>query len=596
MPTKAYSYLRFSSPAQMEGDSLRRQLEASQRYAKENHLDLDTSLTFHDLGVSALGGDHRTKGKLGALITAIDTGRIATGSFILVESLDRLSREDVLTAMEELVKLLRRGVYVVTLQDNQRYSEERYKSEPMSLMQSILIMQRAHEESETKSRRVKAAWDNKRALARRDKTPMTPKLPYWLQLNKATNEIEEIPERADIIRWIYDQASKPIGGYKILHILNERGVPTFGKSTAWYGSYIQKILKNRSVYGLYQPYETLRVDGKKKRVPAGEPIENFFPVVVSRAQFERVREIAQSKRLSRVSTGKHLSNLFTGVVHCGHCPPDDNSMAYINKSEGLSYLVCSRAQRGAGCKYHSWRYPFVEEAILKGLRELDLKVLVTPSDEETRRIETLKDHLYQYQGEREDANQRLTNIINQSETIPVDQRAAYGPLLERIPKLTKTIEEIDQRIAETTSEMTKVKDRLDTVEHKVKALGESLDQWATNADISPDELYERRSKLAYELKGVIKEVTFYRHQGDGIHGQIMLTFHELPYARTITVGKKYRTVEVLDAEWMWPPDGLSRKPRGLTDKQREAINQLFQGPMEIKGYHKTKPVTKETTQ
>ena len=38
---KAYSYIRFSSTRQMRGDSLRRQTELSEQYAKEHNLELD---------------------------------------------------------------------------------------------------------------------------------------------------------------------------------------------------------------------------------------------------------------------------------------------------------------------------------------------------------------------------------------------------------------------------------------------------------------------------------------------------------------------------------------------------------------------------
>ena len=46
----AYSYIRFSTPEQMKGDSLRRQLEASRKYAAEHDLVLDDTL--RDLGKS----------------------------------------------------------------------------------------------------------------------------------------------------------------------------------------------------------------------------------------------------------------------------------------------------------------------------------------------------------------------------------------------------------------------------------------------------------------------------------------------------------------------------------------------------------------
>ncbi len=61
---KAYSYLRFSTPDQIKGDSLRRQTEAAKAYAKRHGLDLDESLTFRDMGISAFRGKDAVEGTL----------------------------------------------------------------------------------------------------------------------------------------------------------------------------------------------------------------------------------------------------------------------------------------------------------------------------------------------------------------------------------------------------------------------------------------------------------------------------------------------------------------------------------------------------
>ena len=73
---KAYSYLRFSTPDQMQGDSYRRQTEAARNYAEQNSLDLDEALTFRDLGVSAFRGANVIDGALGQFIEAVDTGHV----------------------------------------------------------------------------------------------------------------------------------------------------------------------------------------------------------------------------------------------------------------------------------------------------------------------------------------------------------------------------------------------------------------------------------------------------------------------------------------------------------------------------------------
>jgi DNA invertase Pin-like site-specific DNA recombinase len=57
---KAYSYVRFSTPDQMNGGSFERQTKKAADYASAHDLDLDTTLTFQDLGVSQ---QERTNGR-----------------------------------------------------------------------------------------------------------------------------------------------------------------------------------------------------------------------------------------------------------------------------------------------------------------------------------------------------------------------------------------------------------------------------------------------------------------------------------------------------------------------------------------------------
>jgi DNA invertase Pin-like site-specific DNA recombinase len=84
---KAFSYIRFSTPDQLKGDSLRRQLQSSREYAESRGLILDETLSMRDLGLSAYHGEHRTKGALGKFLELVDTGEIPKGSTLIVESL-----------------------------------------------------------------------------------------------------------------------------------------------------------------------------------------------------------------------------------------------------------------------------------------------------------------------------------------------------------------------------------------------------------------------------------------------------------------------------------------------------------------------------
>ncbi len=77
---KAYSYLRFSSPEQLKGDSFRRQWEAAKAYAARNALDLDETLTFHDMGMSGFKGANAQRGELALFRRGVEDGLIAEGS------------------------------------------------------------------------------------------------------------------------------------------------------------------------------------------------------------------------------------------------------------------------------------------------------------------------------------------------------------------------------------------------------------------------------------------------------------------------------------------------------------------------------------
>lgn len=161
---KAYSYIRMSTEGQLQGDSLRRQTDRSRQYALEHGLDLDETTTFRDIGVSAFRGENLKHGALSRFKEAILNKQIPRGSYLLVESLDRFSRDDIDFAVTEFLQLLRAGINVVTLIDGRVFSPG--QRDPMDLILSLVTLARANDESKHKSDRLAQFWANKRAHAR----------------------------------------------------------------------------------------------------------------------------------------------------------------------------------------------------------------------------------------------------------------------------------------------------------------------------------------------------------------------------------------------------------------------------------------------
>jgi DNA invertase Pin-like site-specific DNA recombinase len=71
-----------------------------------------------DKGVSGYTGVHRdnpNRHALAAFVAQVKAGPIPFGSYLIVESLDRLSCEDLIPALTLLLQLISKGVRVVQL-------------------------------------------------------------------------------------------------------------------------------------------------------------------------------------------------------------------------------------------------------------------------------------------------------------------------------------------------------------------------------------------------------------------------------------------------------------------------------------------------
>ena len=158
---RVYSYRRFSSERQAQGHSLERQTAAARVWCQENGHVLDEDLALSDLGISAFKGKNATEGALAAFLIAAKEGRIPRGSILLVESLDRLSRNTITDAVALLTSIVRAGIRVVSLIDGKEWNENTI-NDTVNFMMSVLLFARAHEESATKARRVRAAFAKKR--------------------------------------------------------------------------------------------------------------------------------------------------------------------------------------------------------------------------------------------------------------------------------------------------------------------------------------------------------------------------------------------------------------------------------------------------
>lgn len=399
-PPRAYSYLRFSTVEQAAGDSRRRQTELAEKYAATHGLVLDDQLTFQDLGVSAFSGAN-LKGALGAFLAAVHSQLIKPGSFLLVENLDRVSREGFWDAFPTIQSIVNAGIVLVTLTDERRYDLAECRTNPMVIMGMVMGLVRAGEESSLKARRVGEAWAAKRARA--GTTPMTARVPGWCVLDKASGKIKLIPERAAIVRQIFKLVLKGAGQDSIAKQLNAKRVPTFGRAKVWQRSYIAKIVSNPAVVGTFHPHLKRKEEGGKRK-PL-DPMKGYYPPVVDKTTFNRVQALLRSRTPLR---GRHaasgvVQNLFSGLARCPKCGGTFTRVYKGKGPKGGAYLACALAKTGGGCKYHAIRYDRVETAFLRDAEQVlnempagdpgALDAAVTEADAAIQYVEEQRDNL-----------------------------------------------------------------------------------------------------------------------------------------------------------------------------------------------------------
>lgn len=392
---KAYSYLRFSTPEQMRGDSFRRQTALAERYAATNHLDLDTELRFNDAGVSAFRGlNLGPDGQLGHFVVALEQGVVPQGSYLLVESLDRISRESPRVALRALERVVDAGAVVVTLIDGRKYDKETLDTDHTALLTSIIIFMRSHEESAVKASRLKAAWAEKRSKAVTRRAPMTRSCPAWLELDAVAGEYREIPERVEVVQRIFQMTLAGAGQHSIAQALNREGVAPFKQGLHWHRSYVAKLLDSPAVEGTFIPHLQTYEAGKKVR-QALEPIKDYFPRIIAAEVIENLRLLRATS--SQPRRGRHaaqpLNNIFGGLCRCANCGA---SITMTNKGGGWLYYVCSRAKAGAGCAYRTLRYKAIEQCFFEEWKNI-LGAMPQPSRSNKagviESIETLQEHL-----------------------------------------------------------------------------------------------------------------------------------------------------------------------------------------------------------
>lgn len=400
---QAYSYIRWSSKKQSTGDSLERQLDYARKIASEHHLEL---VEIVDKGVSAFKGKNASDGELGRFIDAVEAKRIPNNCWLIVENLDRISRDNIVKSTRLFTHLIELGVTVVTGMDDKIYSYDSVVANPTELMYSLMLFMRANEESKTKSSRtvknalgmIRKHQEGERSV---DGYPFAIEVvgshPFFVDTSEGV--VKPHPLYFDAARLILTKRADGWGTNRIKKYLDATVPPPLNRRNktlkTWSHDTIRRLPHTEQILGIRR----VTLEGIEYE------LKDYYPRLVSDDEYQKLQYVLSKRKVN--STSRNHVGLFTGIKvgKCHHC---GGTLCVYRASrrdravtETLRY-ACTNKQKGEPCEQRTFAHTQIEDALIR----VGMMKLWKPTNNEsfdTTELDVKRNHL-------EDLNQQSSNL------------------------------------------------------------------------------------------------------------------------------------------------------------------------------------------
>lgn len=378
---QAISYIRFSSAQQGKGTSTQRQREMVQEWLSRNPDYVESDLSASDEGRSGYTGEHLKHG-LGQIKAAIELGKIKAGDVLLVESLDRLGRLGLMEMIQLVGDILRTGVELVTLEDQQIYTTESANNNLLYLL--VGKTQGAHQYSKNLGRRVASAYESKRISARAG-VKINKASPWWI--DSKTMELKE--PQATVVK----QAIK-------LYLSGEGTRSVLIKLKADYPGLLENTHPSRFVRWFRS--RALLGDWVTK----GETINNVYKPLIELSVYNDLQSALERRT---IKPGPEEKYLLSGLILCKACnkpfhfrrqKPKETKLAPLDSlayklKPIIIYANCKDyLQRGACNNNSTWPYEVLEfifkQCVMECLIEIAEGRALSNKDVELNQLQALK--------------------------------------------------------------------------------------------------------------------------------------------------------------------------------------------------------------
>lgn len=390
----AIVYIRWSTANQEDGNSLERQkLLATEAARLKGWRIVETHV---EAGKSAYHGRNRSeKGKLREIEERAARGELA-GMVLIVEAMDRLSRQEPLESINLLSDLCKKGLTIYEAGTGTTYDLAKIKESWANLIVALARAGEAHDSSRIKAKRVTSAWRRTQEEGRTKDGKADPRLcPYWMEV--VNGEFQVIEERAEVIRKLFQMSANGAGLRAISDAANEIRDRTGWPAQVWNIRGVSMLLNGRRVLGEYLPQKR-KEDYSREDVG---PARKIYPAIVSTELWYQVQQGLKT----RTATGGPRQKTVNILSHIARCKCGSKMVLRSHKAQKAT-LTCSDFARAGTCKINkTYIYPYLLEGILDNLTEF---VAAAPP----RVQDTAATHIAVQQAEVRRMQQRLEELAD----------------------------------------------------------------------------------------------------------------------------------------------------------------------------------------
>lgn len=403
----AVIYARYSSSNQTE-QSIEGQLRVCNQYAENNGiLILETYID------RAMTGTNDNRADFQRMIK--DSGK-REWDYVIVYKLDRFSRDKYATAIHKKT-LKDNGVKLISATEN-------IPDSPEGIILESLIEGMGQYYSAELSQKVRRGMNETRLKGNFTGGFVI----YGYKIENKKVVIDE--EKADVVRYIYEQYSLGVYVKDIIETLTERGILNKGKPFA--RNTVYNILKNEKYSGIYHYKD--------------EVFDNIYPRIVPNEIFERVRKSLVANKYGKRS--KEVVYLLRNKLKCGYCGKTVSGESGTSKNGKIKrYYKCFGRKNHNGCEKTMMRKEKLEETVINTIvDELSkpkmMNCIVSAILEEQERRISKNSILNLLLREKKQIDTAIENMVT-----AIEQGVITNTTTKRLKELEAKQEEVERKIA-----------------------------------------------------------------------------------------------------------------------------------------------------